>query len=72
MHFYVFPIGEGGSSMAIIHIAAVSAALKKKINRNCPQCGKTQAILKEYVRDSVLCSRCGTIMPPPAEGPDAR
>lgn len=58
--------------MAIIHIAAVAAALKKKINRDCPQCGNPQTILKEYAKDSVLCRRCGTMMPPPAETPDAR
>ena len=58
--------------MAIIHIAAVSAALKKKINRDCPHCGNSQPILKEYARDTVLCSRCGTMMPPPPEAPDAR
>lgn len=67
MHFFVFPIGEGESSMAIIHIAAVSAALKKKINRGCPQCGKTQAILKEYAQETVVCVSCGAPMLPPKE-----
>ncbi|HWK31415.1 MAG TPA: hypothetical protein VNR20_04935 [Terriglobales bacterium] len=57
--------------MAIIHIAAVSAALKKKINRGCPQCGKTQAILKEYAQETVVCVSCGAPMLPP-KATDAR
>lgn len=56
--------------MAIIHIAAVSAALKK-INRDCPQCGKTQAILKEYAQETVVCVSCGAPMLPP-KNTDAR
>ncbi len=53
--------------MAIIHIAAVSAALKKKINRHCAQCGKTQAILREYAQETVVCAGCGAPMLPPKE-----
>jgi len=57
--------------MAIIHIAAMSAALKKKLARTCPQCGASQPVLKEYVNETVVCSDRGAMIPPKAESKDA-
>jgi len=53
--------------MAIIHMTAVSNALKKKLPRTCPACGATQQVLKEYDREKVACMKCGGSIPPQPE-----
>jgi uncharacterized protein (DUF983 family) len=57
--------------MAIIHMAAVSNALKKKLARTCPACHATQQVLTEYARDAVACMKCGGSIPPQPENTDA-
>jgi uncharacterized protein (DUF983 family) len=58
--------------MAIIHMAAVANALKKKMPRTCPACGSTQAVLKEYDREKVACIKCGGSIPPLSEADASR
>jgi Zn ribbon nucleic-acid-binding protein len=57
--------------MAIIHMASVANALKKKSARTCPACQATQQVLKEYDREKVVCMKCGGSIPPQPESTDA-
>ena len=50
--------------MSHIHIAAISAALAARLVRTCPGCHQQQKVLKEYQRETVVCTACGASIPP--------
>jgi DNA-directed RNA polymerase subunit M/transcription elongation factor TFIIS len=58
--------------MSHIYIAAMNAALAKKLARVCAKCGTKLTVQREQRNETVRCTSCGADVPPNAESASAR
>jgi hypothetical protein len=58
-------LGVGrGESVMILHLAIIALSTRKRLERQCPECGRKLVFPPSRINETVLCAKCEAPIPP--------